>query len=424
MWPTTPIIEAEFNDKDDKNAISTKFKENDENWHNGKTFLFESEENEDENIKHCQFKTIIEENNRNYFIYDEIIEINNKPVLLLELHDDEKEEVWQQLIYLEKDEVVQQIRHLSSDQFFNEFNENEISNNKKFIKLTENDTTTIVRMPFLDFINSVNQGQTEEWDTSIKDSKFRKILWKISKVTMFLVAWAGIGLLSGLVVGPLITPLVPPLVAGALIALTCGAIVGGTVIAWETYKDKIKAWLLPNWKRKKDLQLQKELRKGKTKSKQWFLSLTREAKVQAFAKSFGKIWDSNKSKTFENIQKELSKKFEKNKQDVKTQEFSKIYAQKVQQWNENWNETVKFSENLKPRDISKIKEVFNESDATKKHMCDGFFYKPKQVWEEFQEEKIMENVRNLFENPEKNDNLEKEDIRKKSPVKNMRRASL
>ncbi|WP_342273611.1 hypothetical protein [Spiroplasma endosymbiont of Acasis viretata] len=105
--------------------------------------------------------------------------------------------------------------------------------------------------------------------------------------------------------------LVPPLVAGALIALTCGAIVGGTVIAWETYKDKIKAWLLPNWKRKKDLQLQKELRKGKTKSKQWFLSLTREAKVQAFAKSFGKIWDSNKNKTFENIQKELSKKFEK-----------------------------------------------------------------------------------------------------------------
>ncbi len=36
----------------------------------------------------------------------------------------------------------------------------------------------------------------------------------------------------------------------------------------------------------------------------------------------------------------------------------------------------------------------------------------------------MENVRNLFENPEKNDNLEREDIRKKSPVKNMRRASL
>ncbi|WP_338960254.1 MULTISPECIES: hypothetical protein [unclassified Spiroplasma] len=73
MWPTTPIIEAEFNDKDDKNAISTKFKENDENWHNGKTFLFESEENEDEDIKHFQFKTIIEENNWNYFIYDEII---------------------------------------------------------------------------------------------------------------------------------------------------------------------------------------------------------------------------------------------------------------------------------------------------------------------------------------------------------------
>ncbi|BET38095.1 hypothetical protein [Spiroplasma ixodetis] len=116
-------------------------------------------------------------------------------------------------------------------------------------------------------------------------------------------------------------------------------------------------------------------------------SLTRETKVQAFAKSFGKIWDSNKSKTFENIQKELSKKFEKNKQDVKNQEFSKIYAQKVQQWNENWNETVKFSQNLKPRDISKIKEVFNESDVTKKHMCDGFFYKPKQAWEEFQEEK-------------------------------------
>ncbi|WP_338975201.1 hypothetical protein [Spiroplasma endosymbiont of Monopis laevigella] len=304
-----------------------------------------------------------------------IIEINNKPVLLLELHDDEKEE------------VVQQIRHLSSDQFFNEFNENEISKNKKFIKLTEDDTTTIVRMPFLDFINSVNQGQTEEWDASIKDSKFRKILWKISKVTMFLVAWAGIGLLSGLVVGPLITPLVPPLVAGALIALTCGAIVGGTVIAWETYKDKIKAWLLPNWKRKKDLQLQKELRKGKTKSKQWFLSLTREAKVQAFAKSFGKIWDSNKNKTFENIQKELSKKIEKNKQDVKTQEFSKIYAQKVQQWNENWNETVEFSQNSKPRDIRKIKEVFNESDATKKHMCDGFFINQNKYENNFKKKK-------------------------------------
>lgn len=55
--------------------------------------------------------------------------------------------------------------------------------------------------------------------------------------------------------------------------------------------------------------------------------------------------------------------------------------------NENWNETVEFSKNLKPRDISKIKEVFYESDTTKKYMCDGFFVNQNKYEKNFKKKK-------------------------------------
>lgn len=72
-----------------------------------------------------------------------------------------------------------------------------------------------------------------------------------------------------------------------------------------------------------------------------------------------------------------------------------------------------------------MKEICKESEETKKIMCDGFFYKPKPVWDEFQEEQRLKSMQNLFENSDKNDNLESEtDIKKKSPVTSMKKPVL
>lgn len=137
--------------------FAKKFKKYDENWHNGETFVFENETDEVNDMKYFQFQTYIEEE-QIYFVFDEIITIDDKPVLLLQIHNEEKQEMWQQLIYLEKDKVVQQIRHLSYQQFFQE-----LENKSNFIKLKENvkedDNTTTIRTPFLDFINNLNKEQ-------------------------------------------------------------------------------------------------------------------------------------------------------------------------------------------------------------------------------------------------------------------------
>ncbi len=111
---------------------------------------------------------------------------------------------------------------------------------------------------------------------------------------------------------------------------------------------------------------------------------------------------------------------------MQKQEFTRDYSQKINEWNQNWNEKATFSRSLTLENIAKIKEIFGETEKNKKIMCDGFFYQPKALWTSFQEEQILEqnlkDIQNLFENSEKNDNLESEkDIKKKSPVKSMKR---
>lgn len=128
IWPTTSILEEEFND--DEYELSKSFIASGEDLHGGTTFIFESakeksEVDTDEDIRYFQFKTVIEENDQNYFIYDEVIQINGKLVLLLRLHNDETKEICEQMIYFEKNKVVEQVRHFIYDQFFSEINNNE-----------------------------------------------------------------------------------------------------------------------------------------------------------------------------------------------------------------------------------------------------------------------------------------------------------
>lgn len=249
--PLKTILAEQF--KAAESEFTNKFKKNNENWHNGETFMFENQSSEDNELKCLQFETSIVEGGKEYFVYDEIIEINNKPVLLLEIHDDEKKEIWQQLIYLEADQVIKQIRHLSYEQF-----SNEVKNDEIFIKLEENKDTTIIRIPFFDFINNLNEKQKEE-QVDIKNKKVRKVLWQVLKITIFVVAWAGIGILSSLVVTPLVAPVLATFYAPSVSALICGVIVGGVVTLWEKYKEKVKKIFFPNWKSKSEINLENKL---------------------------------------------------------------------------------------------------------------------------------------------------------------------
>lgn len=282
---------------------------------------------EDNELKYLQFETSIVEGGKEYFVYDEIIEINNKPVLLLEIHDDEKKEIWQQLIYLEADQVIKQIRHLSYEQF-----SNEVKNDESFIKLEENKDTTIIRIPFFDFINNLNEKQKEE-QVDIKNKKVRKVLWKVLKGIIFVVAWPGIGILSSLVVTPLVAPVVATFYAPSICALISGVIVGGVVTGWEKYKEKIKKFFLPNWKSKNEIILENKLQEQRLllkreQQEELFLSLPPEAKQQRILNSFQQIWNNNKNKNFMDMQNELSQRFEENKRELKQQNLENIYKRK------------------------------------------------------------------------------------------------
>lgn len=157
IWPTKPIIEEEFSDNEYE--LFKRFINNEENLHNGTTFIFESKKNEvveNKDNRYFQFKTIIEEDKQNYFIYDEVIQINEKPILLLRIHNDETREIWEQMIYLENNKVVEQIRCLTYQQFFSE-----LENNEKIVRIEEDSSTTIISTPFLEFIENINQEKNE-----------------------------------------------------------------------------------------------------------------------------------------------------------------------------------------------------------------------------------------------------------------------
>lgn len=297
--------------------FAKKFKKYDENWHNGETFVFENETDEVNDMKYFQFQTYIEEE-QIYFVFDEIITIDDKPVLLLQIHNEEKQEMWQQLIYLEKDKVVQQIRHLSYQQFFQE-----LENKSNFIKLKEDvkedDNTTTIRTPFLDFINNLNKEQEE----NIKNKKLNKIWWKVLKIVIFLVGCVGSGILSFFAFTPLVTLFIPTAFASVIAASISAVIISGVTLIWQKNKEKIKKWFLPKSKNTKDLKLEEKFLEQQLKFQKELFSTTK-AKREKMLSVFEQIWNKNKNKTFMTIQNELSQKFEKNKEDLKQQNLEEM----------------------------------------------------------------------------------------------------
>lgn len=291
-----------------------KFKKYDENWHNGETFVFESETDEVDNMKYFQFETSIVEEGQEYFVFDEIITIDDKPVLLLQILNEEKQEVWQQLIYLEKDKIVQQIRHLNYQQFFQES-----ENKNNFIKLKEDDNTTTIRTPFLDFINNLNKEQEE----NIKNKKLNKIWWKGLKVVIFLVGCVGTGILSFFALTPLVTLFIPITFVSVIAASISAVITSGAILIWEKHKEKIKKWFLPKSKNTKDLKFEEKFLEQQLKFQKELFSTTK-AKREKMLSVFEQIWNKNKNKTFMTIQNELSQKFEKNKEDLKQQNLEEM----------------------------------------------------------------------------------------------------
>lgn len=201
--PLNPIIKEELNAENDY-ELSKKFIINKENLHNGTTFIFKSEENEvveNNDNKYFQFKTVIEENNQEYFIYDEVIQINEKPVLLMRIHNDQTERMWEQIIYLENNsEVVEQIRDLTYQQFTDE-----LKNNEKILRTEEDSNTTIIKTPFLQFIENINQEENDMKPIEkVKKVWWRRIPWKIIGLSVFVLAWCAIPVLGNLVVPPIL----------------------------------------------------------------------------------------------------------------------------------------------------------------------------------------------------------------------------
>lgn len=426
--PLTSIIKEELNTVDE-DELSKRFIINKENLHNGTTFIFKSKENEvvnDKDKRYFQFKTIIEENNQEYFIYDEIIQINEKPILLMRIFNDQTKRIWEQIIYLgNNNEVVEQIRDLTYQQITDES-----KNNEKILSSEEDSSTTIIKTPFLPFIENINQEKNEfNQQKPSKKNWWKRLPWKILGLVVFLVAWSAIPVIGNLLIAPLLVGVVSASVITWLPFATAGLITGCVVAGFNRYRTRLKKWLFPKWKAKSEINLENKLAEQrimleKKYQSDLFLTTTSQAKQEWLLNGFQKIWNKNKIKSFATIETELSEKFERNKQEVQKQEFTRDYSQKINEWNQNWNEKEAFSRTLTPKNIAEIKKIFDETEKNKKIMCDGFFYQPKALWTSFQEEQNLESIQNLFENSEKNDNLKSEkDINKKSPAKNMKKTS-
>lgn len=239
--PVTTIFKEESKKDKYKTDFFERFIKQNEHWHNGQTFKFQSEKLEDENTKYSQFKTIIEEEGHDYFIYDEVIEIDNIPALLLELHNDKTKKVLQQMIYFDKGEVVQQIRKLSYDEFLNE-----IENDKPTIRLEESENTTIIKTSLLQFIENINREENDMKPIEkIKKVWWRRVPWKIIGLSVFVLAWCAIPVLGNLVVPSVLTFIGVAATSSLMTWLpfaVSGLLVGGIVAVFGKYKAKMKKW--------------------------------------------------------------------------------------------------------------------------------------------------------------------------------------
>ncbi|WP_425381766.1 hypothetical protein [Spiroplasma endosymbiont of Polydrusus pterygomalis] len=288
----TPIINEELN-AEDEYELSKKFIINKENLHNGTTFIFKGEENEvikDKDNKYFQFKTIIEENNQEYFIYDEVIQINGKPVLLMRIHDDQRERIWEQIIYLENNnEVVEQIRDLTYQQFTDE-----LKNNEKILRSKEDNSTTIIKTPFLQFIENINQEKNEfNQQKPSKKIWWKRLPWKILGLVVFVVAWAAIPVIGNLLIAPLLVGVVSASVMTWLPFVTAGLITGCVVAGFNRYRTRLKKWLFPKWKAKSEINLENKLAEQKNNvrkeiSKRFIFNNNVTSKTRMIIKWFSK----------------------------------------------------------------------------------------------------------------------------------------
>lgn len=413
--PVTTIFKEEIKKDKNKTEFFERFIKQDEHWHNGQTFKFQNEELEDEDTKYAQFKTIIEEEGHHYFIYDEVIEIDNIPALLLELHNDKTKEVWQKMIYFDKGEVVQQIRKLSYDQFLNE-----IENNKPTIRLEENENTTIIKTSLLEFMENITQEENDMKPIEkITKVWWRRIPWKIIGLTVFVIAWCAIPVLGNLVVAPLFAGIVSAKVLTWLPFALSGLAVGGVVAGFGKYKAKIKKWFFPKWKSKNDINLEKELQKQridlvKKHQKELSLCLLQNEKRKWVFNSF---LEKNKNKNFTTIQHELNDKFEKNKNDLKQQNLTNFYQRKTDLQKKvaavkeqlTWEQTREIEKNLGMIDF--VTNIINAENQNLQSNSHDLKIYGKEI------ESFEDNIKEILKNFEKSGTLEREaDIRQKSPV--------
>ena len=344
--PNKKLAEIEFK----KDVVSyQKIIPHEENWHNGETFKYLLELNESD-IRYYQFKTIAE--SKKCFIYDEVIKRENKSVFLLNLHNDEKKEIWELMIYFKNNEIIQQIRHLSYNEFFEEV-ENNVDTIKK---MEENDTTTIIKTPFLKFINKINEEEKQDNNNDSNNInhellKRNRRKWIAVKCGIFCFSWVGIGLLA-IALGFAFSPLIAPLAAlmgngaiatagasavfGTITTIVSGITVGIIVKQWNKRKHKWKKRWLPNWKSKSeianDMKLQEEKNKIEAKMQnELYLSLTDDQKQKRIFNAFKENINKDKNKDFETLSQELNDKFKENKLNLVTIN----YEQELKKINEN-----------------------------------------------------------------------------------------
>lgn len=417
------IIEKEFKNK--SKDFSEKFIEYEKNWHNGKTYKFDNKSNEIEDARYSQFKTIINEQNQDYFIYDEIMQVNNNPLLVLKIHDDTKREIWELMIYLENNNVIQQIRHLSYEKFLYEFDKN-----IKKIKNEESENTTIIKTSLLQFIENINRKENDMKPIEkVKKVWWKRIPWKIIGLSVFVLAWCAIPVIGNLVIAPLLVGVVSASVLTWLPFVTAGLITGCVVAGYNKYKLKLKKWLFPNWKSKNDINLENKLQEQKLilekkHQKELFLSLTQEGKQERILNSFHQLWERNKNKTFISLQNELKDKFYKNKKELIQQNLENFYKikndlqTKAESEKEKLNteQSEKIKQNLEM--ITHVVRIINEENQK---------FKPDENNLKIYQREITSFVNEIEEIIKKNNksvNIVKEDIREKSPVRKMKKMSL
>lgn len=195
-WTIGTLFEKELKNPND---FYEKFSSYKENWHSGETFKYENELEQDDE-RYLQLRTDINNDIENdYFIYDEVIKYNNRPILLLILHNDKKREMLQGITYLDNNEVVQQIRKLTYEQFFHEVEKA----NYEVLKRKEDENTTIIKTPFLDFITNINEEEQLQQELKQK-KKWKTLVWWIVGFVVTLVIWCAFPIISHFLITPLL----------------------------------------------------------------------------------------------------------------------------------------------------------------------------------------------------------------------------